>query len=79
LLRSIGIPVEGIVVVLEKADRMDESVLKSRLEELREERKDIDEQISVASMLLLLDGMSSDTEVRDELLDRMFEKVCRDE
>ena len=79
LLRSIGIPVEGIVVVLEKADRMDESVLKSRLEELREERKAIDEQISVASMLLLLDGMSSDTEVRDELLDRMFEKVCRDE
>ena len=79
LLRSIGIPVESIVVVLEKADRMDESVLKSRLEELREERKAIDEQISVASMLLLLDGMSSDTEVRDELLDRMFEKVCRDE
>ena len=79
LLRSIGIPVEGIVVVLEKADRMDESVLKPRLEELREERKAIDEQISVASMLLLLDGMSSDTEVRDELLDRMFEKVCRDE
>ena len=79
LLRSIGIPVEGIVVVLEKADRMDESVLKSRLEELREERKAIDEQISVASMLLLLDEMSSDTEVRDELLDRMFEKVCRDE
>jgi len=77
LLRVIGIPVENIAYVLEKADRMDEEMLRTRLEELRAERKEIDEQISAASMLLLLEEMSPDAEVRDELLDRMFEKVCR--
>jgi DNA-binding transcriptional MerR regulator len=77
LLRVIGIPVEDIAYVLEKADRMDEEILRKRLEELRAQRKEIDEQISAASMLLLLEEMSPDAEVRDELLDRMFEKVCR--
>ena len=37
LLRRIGIPVESISAVLDKMDRMDETVLKSRLEELRED------------------------------------------
>ena len=77
LLRVIGIPVEDIAYVLEKADRMDEEILRKRLEELRAQRKEIDEQISAASMLLLLEEMSPDAEIRDELLDRMFEKVCR--
>jgi DNA-binding transcriptional MerR regulator len=77
LLRVIGIPVENIAHVLEKADRMDEEILRKRLEELRAQRKEIDEQISAASMLLLLEEMSPGAEVRDELLDRMFEKVCR--
>ena len=76
LLRRIGIPVESIAAVLEKVDRMDKTVLRARLEELREERKVIDEQISVASMLLLLDEMSPDAEIKDELLDRMFEMLC---
>ncbi len=79
LLRRIGIPVEGIAAVIEKADGMDEAILRSRLEELREERKIIDEQISVAGMLLLLDELSADADVRDGLLDKMFEKVCREE
>ena len=77
LLRRIGIPVESIANVLGKADRMDEMMLKSRLEELREERKEIDEQISVASMLLLIDDLSADAEVKDDLLDKMFDKTCR--
>lgn len=79
LLRSIGIPVENIARVLEKADKMDEKMLRSRLEELLAEREAIDRQISAAGMLLLLDEISPDAEVRDELLDRMFEKVCREE
>jgi hypothetical protein len=29
-------------------------------------------------MLLLLDQLSADAEVKDDLLDRMFEMVCRD-
>lgn len=78
LLRRIGIPVESIAFVLEKVDSMDESLLNIRLDELREKRKAIDEQISVASMLLLLDQLSADAEVKDDLLDRMFETVCRD-
>ena len=78
LLRSIGIPVENIALVIDKVDKMDEDILRSRLEELREERKLIDEQISVASMLLLLDELSSDKEVKDDLLDKMFEKICLD-
>lgn len=78
LLRRIGIPVESIAFVLEKVDSMDERLLKIRLDELREKRKAIDEQISVASMLLLLDQLSADAEVKDDLLDRMFETVCRD-
>ena len=73
LLRRIGIPVESIALVIEEMDKMDEVLLRSRLEELREERKEIDEQISVASMLLLIDEISTDTEVRDDLLDKMFE------
>ena len=77
LLRRIGIPVESIALVLDNADRMDEMMLKSRLEELREERKEIDEQISVASMLLLIDDLSADEEVKDDLLDKMFDKTCR--
>ena len=77
LLRVIGIPVENIAHVLEKADRMDGEMLRKQLEELRAERKEIDRQISAAGMLLLLEEMSPDAEVRDELLDRMFEKVCR--
>ena len=79
LLRRIGIPVERIGFVIEKAGKMDEAILRSRLEELREERRLIDEQISVASMLLLLDGLSSDAEVKDDLLDKMFGTVCAGE
>ena len=79
LLRGIGIPVESITFVLDKVDKMDEEILRTRLEELREERKLLDEQISVASMLLLLDELASDTEVRNDLLDKMFEKICLDE
>ena len=79
LLRKIGIPVESIATVIERAEKMDEVILRSRLEELREERKLLDEQISVASMLLLLDELASDTEVRNDLLDKMFEKICLDE
>ena len=79
LLRRIGIPVEEIAAVMEKEDLMDEVILRSRLKELREERELIDEQISVASMLLLLDELTSDPAVRDELLDKMFEKKCLDE
>lgn len=77
ILRSIGVPVENITLVLEKEDGMDESVLNSRLEELLAEREAIDKQISVASMLLLLDDMSPDADVRDNMLDKMFENVCR--
>ena len=77
LLRKIGIPVESIALVLESTDKMDEKKLRSRLEELRDERDLIDEQISAASMLLLIDDLSTDAEIKDELLDRMFEKVCR--
>ena len=76
LLRRIGIPVEEIAAVMEKEDLMDEVILRSRLKELREERELIDEQISVASMLLLLDELTSDPAVKDELLDKMFEKKC---
>ncbi len=54
LLRKIGIPVESIAFVLEKVDSMDESLLKTRLDELREKRKAIDEQISVASICFCL-------------------------
>ena len=79
LLRRIGIPVESIAKVIEKAEKMDEVILRSRLEELREERQLLDEQISLAGMLLLLDEISSDAEVREDLLDRMFEKTCRDD
>ena len=79
LLRRIGIPVESIAEVIEKDDRMDEVILRSRLKELREERDLIDEQISVASMLLLLDEISLDAEVKEDLLDKMFDKTCLDE
>ena len=79
LLRRIGIAVESITFVIDKVDKMDEEILRTRLEELREERKLLDEQISVASMLLLLDELASDTEVRNDLLDKMFEKICLDE
>ena len=79
LLRKIGIPVESIAIVIEKADKMDEVILRSRLEELREERQFLDEQISLAGMLLLLDELSSDAEVKEDLLDKMFEKICLDE
>lgn len=75
LLRRIGIAVENIADVLEKTDGMDETILKSRLEELREERKAIDEQISVAGMLLLMDELSADAEVKDDLLDKMFDMM----
>ena len=79
LLRRIGIPVENIVNVIEKADRMDEAILRSRLKELQEEREEIDEQISVASMLLFIDELSAEAEVKNDLLDKMFEKICLDE
>ncbi len=79
LLRRIGIPVESIVFVLEKVDRMNETLLRARLEELQEERALIDEQISVASMLLFIDEISADAEVKNDLLDKMFEKICLDE
>ena len=76
LLRRIGIPVESIAIVIKKVDKMDEDILRSRLKELREEREILDEQISLAGMLLLLDELSSDAEVKEELLDKMFEKTC---
>ena len=79
LLRRIGIPVESIAIVIENTDKMDEVILRSRLEELREERQFLDDQISLAGMLLLLDEISSDAEVKEELLDKMFEKTCLEE
>ena len=79
LLRRIGIPVENINQVIDEMDGMDEVILRTRLEELREERKLIDEQISLASMLLLIDELPSNAEVRDDLLDKMFEKICLEE
>ena len=79
LLRKIGIPVENITRVIDKMDGIEEAILRTRLEELREERKLIDEQISLASMLLLIDELPSDAEVKDDLLDKMFEKKCLDE
>ena len=79
LLRRIGIPVESIVLVIEKVDKLDEVILRFRLEELREERQLLDEQISLAGMLLLLNEISSDAEVKEELLDKMFEKTCLEE
>lgn len=79
LLRRIGIPVESIAIVIEKADKMDEVILRSRLEELREEGQFLDEQIALAGMLLLLNEISSDAEVKEELLDKMFEKTCLEE
>ena len=79
LLRKIGIPVESIALVLDKVDKMDEEILRTRLEELREERQFLDEQISLAGMLLLLDELSSDAEVKEELLDKIFEKTCLEE
>ena len=79
LLRRMGIPVENIASVIEKAGRMDEAILRSRLKELQEEREEIDEQISVASMLLFIDELSAEAEVKNDLLDKMFEKICLDE
>lgn len=79
LLRRIGIPVESMTRVIDKMDGMEEAILRTRLEELREERELIDEQISLASMLLLIDELPSGAEVKDDLLDKMFEKICLDE
>ena len=76
LLRRIGIPVEKIALVIDNVDGMDEIVLRTRLEELRKERELIDEQITVAGMLLLVDELSADEEVKDDLLDKVFEKIC---
>lgn len=76
LLRRIGIPVESIASTLDKAGRLDDAVLKSRIEELREERRAVDEQISIANTLVLFERVSTDAEVKDELLDKMFEAVC---
>ncbi len=78
LLRRIGIPVESMTRVIDKMDGMEEAILRTRLEELREERKLIDEQISLASMLLLIDELPSDAEIKDDLLDKMFERICLD-
>ena len=78
LLRKIGIPVENITRVIDKMDGIEEAILRTRLEELREERKLIDEQISLANMLLLIDELPSGAEVKDDLLDKMFEKICLD-
>ncbi len=78
LLRRIGIPVEDIAPVIDKMDGKNDAIVRTRLEELREERKLIDEQISLASMLLLIDALPSDAEVKEDLLDKMFEKICLD-
>ncbi|MCQ2563443.1 MAG: MerR family transcriptional regulator [Mogibacterium sp.] len=78
LLRRIGIPVESMTRVIDKMDGMEEAILRTRLEELREERKLIDEQISLASMLLLIEELPSDAEIKDDLLDKMFERICLD-
>ena len=77
LLRSIGLSVESIALVMKSIDKMDEKLIKDRLEELQAKREELDEQITVAGMLLLLDDMSQDADVKNELLDKMFEKVCR--
>ena len=72
LLRKIGLSVESIALMIEGADKMNENMLRSRLEELREEREIIDDQILVAGMLLMIDELSSN-EVRSDLLDKMFD------
>lgn len=77
LLRSIGILVEDISLVLESANRMDAKMLRARLGELQEKRKALDEQISVANMLLMIDGLSEDEEITEELLNRMLDRISR--
>jgi DNA-binding transcriptional MerR regulator len=81
LLRRIGIPVESIASALDDASdtgSVDKAILRSRLYELQEERRSIDEQISVARVLLLLEDVSADADVKGDLVDKMFEKVCLD-
>lgn len=77
LLRSIGIPVENIGCLLNGEEVIDKTIVRSRLQELLAEREAIDKQISVAGMLLLLDEMSPGAEEKNDMLDRMFEMVCR--
>lgn len=77
LLRKIGLSVESIVPVLEEVGEMDEEVLRSRLEKLKEEREILDEQITVASILLMVDELSTEDEVKEELMDKLFDKICR--
>ena len=82
LLRRIGIPVESIASALDDASdtgSVDKAILRSRLDELQEERRSIDEQISVARVLILLEDVSADSDVKGDLVDKMFEKVCLDE
>ena len=82
LLRRIGIPVESIASALDDASdtgSVDKVILRSRLDELQEERRSIDEQISVARVLILLEDVSADADVKGDLVDKMFEKVCLDE
>ena len=82
LLRRIGIPVESIASALDDAcdtGNVDKAILRSRLDELQEERRSIDEQISVARVLLLVEDVSADADVKGDLVDKMFEKVCLDE
>ena len=82
LLRRIGIPVESIASALDDASdtgSVDKVILRSRLDELQEERRSIDEQISVARVLILLEDVSADSDVKGDLVDKMFEKVCLDE
>jgi DNA-binding transcriptional MerR regulator len=82
LLRRIGIPVESIASALDDASdtgSVDKAILRSRLDELQEERSSIDEQISVARVLILLEDVSAEADVKGDLVDKMFEKVCLDE
>ena len=82
LLRRIGIPVESIASALDDASdtgSVDKAILRSRLDELQEERRSIDEQISVARVLILLEDVSADSDVKGDLVDKTFEKVCLDE
>ena len=77
LLRKIGLPVESIVPVIEEVGEMDENVLRARLEKLKEEREILDEQISVAGILLMMDELSTDEEIKEELMCKLFDKICR--
>ena len=80
IYKKVGLPIRNIKELIEEENEMKDSTLRLKLEELQKQRRELDDQIVIAEMLLLISEVTNETDskaiTKDDLIERLFEIYC---